>query len=86
LRCDRPSEGTGLMSFADKLYETAVRLAKYAQSSAAALEEELLQLEMRNLMRLTSRISVLQTFSRYAGPTFNVPAAGLITEQSPTSR
>jgi DNA-directed RNA polymerase subunit M/transcription elongation factor TFIIS len=47
LRCDRPSEGTGLMSFADKLYETAVRLAKYAQSSAAALEEELLQLEMR---------------------------------------
>jgi hypothetical protein len=37
-------------------------------------------------MRLTSRMSVLQTFYRYAGRTFNVPAAGLITEQPPISR
>jgi len=35
------------MSFADQLYETAVRLAKYAQNSASALEEERLQIEMR---------------------------------------
>jgi hypothetical protein len=35
------------MSFAGQLYETAGRLAKYAQSSAAALEEERLQIEMR---------------------------------------
>jgi hypothetical protein len=35
------------MSFAGQLYETAGRLAKYAKSSAAALEEECLQIERR---------------------------------------
>ena len=57
-------------------YETAVRLANCAQSSSAALEEELLQIEMRKReveaqLHLAWRISALQILSRYAGPTFN---------------
>jgi hypothetical protein len=35
------------MSFADQLYEAAVRLAKYAQSHAAALRQELVEVEAR---------------------------------------
>jgi hypothetical protein len=80
------------MSFAGQLYETAGRLAKYAQSSAAALEEERLQIEMRK-REVEAQLDAanfahkrLATLYRYAGPTFNVPAAGLITEQPPTSR
>lgn len=35
------------MSFADQIYETAVRLAKYAQSSGVALQQELSLIEAR---------------------------------------
>jgi hypothetical protein len=35
------------MSFADQMREVAVRLAKYAQSRAVALEHELLEVEAR---------------------------------------
>jgi DNA-directed RNA polymerase subunit M/transcription elongation factor TFIIS len=35
------------MSIADQIYEVAVRLAKYAQSHAAALQKELVELEAR---------------------------------------
>jgi hypothetical protein len=35
------------MSFADQIHEVAVRLATYGQSRAAALKQELLQVEAR---------------------------------------
>jgi DNA-directed RNA polymerase subunit M/transcription elongation factor TFIIS len=35
------------MSFDDQIYAVAVRLAKYAQTHAAALQEELVELEAR---------------------------------------
>jgi DNA-directed RNA polymerase subunit M/transcription elongation factor TFIIS len=35
------------VSFADQLYETAVRLAQYAQSNATALQQELVLIETR---------------------------------------
>jgi hypothetical protein len=45
------------MSFAGQLYETAGRLAKYAQISAAALEEERLQIEMRRACQVRQGIT-----------------------------
>ena len=48
------------MSFADQLYETAVRLAQYAQSNATALQQELVLIETRK----RELVEQLQTASR----------------------